>query len=237
MDNLAQAAYADTDNNTPPRRFHWLGPLKRGPDAAMLGRTLYLPHYTYKDYKKWPEDFRCELIDGQVYMMSSPTSTHQGLLGEIYILFGTFLDDKPCRAYVAPYDVRLFAGTEQSREAAGEDDDTVLVPDMVVICDEKKRFKEGCHGAPDLVLEILSPSTRERDLKLKKERYLEAGVREYWILDPDAKTLLVCLLKEEGGQKRYEENSYTEADTVKVNIFNGSLAIKLRDVFQKAERY
>jgi Uma2 family endonuclease len=246
MDNLAlNDDFEDLDEFDEAKALHrrvfclpnssrrWELPHKRdsSPDVPLV-----ITHYTYHEYKHWPEDFRCEIIDGQIFMMAAPTALHQGLLVEIVAMFHNFLDDKPCRAYVAPYDVRLLAAIGDDYDG-NEDDDTVVQPDMVVVCDEKKRFREGCHGAPDLVLEILSPSTRMKDLTLKKRRYREAGVREYWVLDPDNHSLRVYTLCVDDGKNQYRQIAYTEADTVQIGIFDGALSVNLAELFAKAARY
>ena len=174
--------------------------------------------YTYEDYYSWDDGERWELIDGVAYMMSpAPLRIHQGILFEIAGQFHEFLKDKPCKAYIAPFDVRLNADTS---------DDTVVQPDLVVVCDTSKLDDRGCKGAPDMVLEILSPSTSRRDKVLKFHTYLRAGVREYWIVDPDTKTVATNILK----NGEYITNAYTDADTVSVHVMEGCKII-LADVF------
>jgi Uma2 family endonuclease len=167
--------------------------------------------------------------------MGAPTGMHQGLSMELSAIFHDFLDDKPCRVYAAPYDVRLFAPLEADKDK--ENDKTVVEPDLVVVCDEKKRHPEACHGAPDLVIEILSPGTRALDLKYKFDKYLEAGVREYWVIDPDKRTILVYTLSGEKKKRFFDPYMYKEEDTVPVGIFNGALKISMKELFAKAERY
>ena len=144
-------------------------------------------HYTYGDYLTWGSDYRCELIDGVVYDMTpAPSRFHQELLGELFAVLHGFFKDRPCRVFVAPFDVRL--------PAAGESDektDTVIQPDIVVVCDEKKLDDRGCRGAPDLAVEIVSPESVTRDMKDKLALYEKRGVREYWIVQADAKLVMV----------------------------------------------
>ena len=174
--------------------------------------------YTYEDYAGWDDGKRYELIDGVAYLMSpAPTSDHQdisrGIFGQLY----TFLRGKPCKVYSAPFDVRLsFDG----------DDKTVVQPDISVVCDRSKIVKAGCNGAPDLVIEILSPSSGNRDRLLKFNKYLQAGVREYWIVDPESRVVEVHTL--ESG--RYVISVYGEDDTVDVSVLEGC-RIVLPDVF------
>jgi Uma2 family endonuclease len=141
-------------------------------------------HYTYADYKAWDlaEGERCELIDGEDCAMSAPNTQHQSMLMELGRQFANYLLGKSCKVYPAPFNVRLFYEEDES-------DDTVVQPDLTVICDEKKRGTEGCRGAPDFVAEILSPSNSAIEMQRKFELYREAGVREYWVLDPEHKTV------------------------------------------------
>jgi Uma2 family endonuclease len=141
--------------------------------------------FTYADYRAWPETDRFELIDGIAYAMSSPSETHQAMSGELLLQFGNFLRRKPCRVYHAPFDVRLFPKEDES-------DTTVVQPDLLVVCDMSK-LSDGraCRGAPDLVVEIQSFSTSLMDRKVKRELYEEAGVREYWIVNPETFEVLV----------------------------------------------
>lgn len=136
--------------------------------------------YTYADYLTWWFDERVELIKGRIHRMSpAPSSDHQHvssvLHGELY----QFLKQKNCKVFAAPFDVKLHKSNESSREA-----ETVVQPDLCVVCDKNKIDHRGCKGAPDLVVEILSPSSSNVDLNDKYELYEENGVREYWIVYP-----------------------------------------------------
>jgi Uma2 family endonuclease len=149
--------------------------------------------YTYADYKAWEldEGERYELIDGRAYAMAAPTDTHQAILMELGRQIANFLQGKPCKVRPAPYDVRLFYA-----EGNTESDDTVVQPDISVICDEEKRGPEGCRGAPDLVVEILSPSNTADEYIRKFNLYMRAGVREYWIVSPAFKTVQSFILRD-----------------------------------------
>ena len=173
--------------------------------------------YTYEDYAAWDDDVRYELIDGVAYMLAAPVWEHQSLGGEIFKQLAVFLTGKTCKAFYAPFDVRL---------NADQGDDTVVQPDVVVICDRSKLSKTGCIGAPDLVIEILSPSTSSRDKVLKFKKYLQAGVREYWIVDPDSKTVSVNVLDNRG----YIAYAYAEDDKIFVHVLEGCV-IDLKSVF------
>ena len=141
--------------------------------------------YTAEDYFAWPEEERIELIDGVIYSMASPTKIHQLINGELFAIFRTFVRKNrgDCIPAVSPLDVKL-----------GEDDKTVVQPDVIVICG-KDRLKEGGKklviAVPDLLVEVLSPLTRKKDMTIKLKKYTDSGVREYWIVDPRNKRVIV----------------------------------------------
>lgn len=137
-------------------------------------------HHTYGDYLAWPDEVRHELIDGIAYAMApAPLRVHQEILLELATQARNALEGRPCRPYVAPFDVRLPRGDEADRDI-----DTVVQPDLVVVCDRSKLDERGCRGAPDWVVEILSPSTAGHDLITKRRLYERVGVREYWLVHP-----------------------------------------------------
>jgi Uma2 family endonuclease len=142
--------------------------------------------WTYRDYREWDlkEGERYELIYGIAYAMSAPNTYHQSIQAALTAKFYNFLEGNPCKVYPAPFDVRLFYEDDES-------DDTVVQPDLTVICDEKKRGPEGCRGAPELVVEILSPSNTAIEMDRKFSLYLQAGVQEYWIAAPEEKVIHV----------------------------------------------
>ena len=146
--------------------------------------------YTFADALTWGEDERIEIIDGDAFMMPPPLRVHQKISGQLYRQIANFLEGKKCEVYAAPFAVRPF---EEDGDTP-EDVDTMLEPDITVVCDPDKLDKYGCKGAPDMVIEILSPSTRRHDLAVKYRLYQRAGVREYWIVDPDTKTVQVFKL-------------------------------------------
>ena len=147
--------------------------------------------YSYADYLKWTFEDRLELIKGKVFKMTpAPASKHQRISwvisGELY----HFLKDKSCEAYSAPFDVRL-----PRRNGDGDQQIfTVVQPDVCVICDPAKVDKRGCVGAPDIVVEILSPGNNQTELRNKYEVYEESGVLEYWIISPQDKSFLKYVL-------------------------------------------
>ena len=173
--------------------------------------------YTYEEYSSWDDDKRWELIDGEPYAMSAPSQAHQEILSRLNYLLHRYLTDKPCIVLPAPFDVRLNAD-------AG--DDTVVQPDLLVVCDKDKLDGKSCVGAPDLAIEILSPSTTIRDKVLKFRRYLQAGVREYWIVDPDSKSVTVHILK----NSEYIARPYCDEDIIPVHVLDGCM-IALQEVF------
>ena len=180
--------------------------------------------FTYKDYLSWNDDERWELIDGVAYNMSpAPSRIHQEISLYFSRKFGNYLENKECRVYAAPFDVRLPGGFQSDEEI-----DTVVQPDISVFCDKKKLDDRGAVGAPDLVIEILSPSTASKDLKEKFHLYEKVGVKEYWIVDPINKTLMVYSFDKKGNYKRAEV--YAGEDKVKVGIFK-DLEIDLKEIF------
>jgi len=176
------------------------------------------PKYTYADYLTWNDGKRYELIDGEIYMMSpAPSSGHQRISGNLFLQIATHLRGKKCEVFAAPFDVRLNAD-------AG--DDTVVQPDISVICDPGKIDKRGCKGVPDMVIEILSPSSINRDFIDKFSVYRDAGIREYWIVHPDDRNVHVFLLKD--GQ--YISQIYGDAAIIPVSVLEGC-QINMADVF------
>ena len=176
---------------------------------------------TYRDYKslELKEGERFELIYGEAFAMSAPGARHQAILMELSSQIHNYLKGKPCKVYPAPYDVRLFYEEDES-------DDTVVQPDISVVCDEEKRGEEGCRGAPDMVIEILSPSNSAREMQRKLMLYREAKVREYWVVDPEDKTVSVYHF--ENSPQLF--NSYKNNDRAPVLTIPG-LEINLEDVF------
>ena len=178
-------------------------------------------YFTYADYREWelkPGE-RFELINGEAFAMAGPNERHQAILGELFSRFHFFLRGKPCKVYPAPFDVRLFYKKDKS-------DDTVVQPDIVIICDEKKRGYESCLGAPDMVVEILSPSNTAIEMERKFKLYLKAGVKEYWVVDPENKGLTVYQFQ----KKIASIKTYGSSDAVSVGVLSG-LDIALEEVF------
>ena len=147
-------------------------------------------HHTYADYLGWPEDARYELIDGEAWLMApAPALDHQDIAGEIYHQLRNQLDGQPCRPFIAPVDVRLPRGDE-SDDAI----DTVVQPDVLVVCDAGRIDRRGIRGAPDWVAEVLSPATAAHDQIVKRRIYERAGVPEYWLVHPQDRTVTIYTL-------------------------------------------
>jgi Uma2 family endonuclease len=176
-------------------------------------------HYTYADVLAWDEGERYELFDGEAVLMAPPNRIHQGILMELAAQLHAFSRGTACKVYPAPFGVRLFPREDNS-------DDTFFEPDITVVRDPAKLDDQGCRGAPDLVVEILSPSTTKHDFLYKFNKYREAGVREYWIVNPDEKILQVCLLDGDA----YRVFGYDSGDTVPVTVLPGC-QIDLKAVF------
>ncbi|MCL2189582.1 MAG: Uma2 family endonuclease [Defluviitaleaceae bacterium] len=180
------------------------------------------PRYTYADYATWPEYPRFELIEGEAIQMSAPSWEHQEISMALSGLFWTFLRGKKCRVLAAPFDVRLNFDTL---------DNTVVQPDLVVICDlDKLSNKKNCLGAPDMAIEILSSSTRSMDKLRKYNIYREFGVREYWVVDPFDRLVEVYVLENE----KYTSFVYDDTSTIPVHILEGC-EINLAEVFPPNE--
>jgi len=181
--------------------------------------------FTYSDYLTWPDDERWEIIDGVAYAMSlAPGSVHQQISMDLSRQFSTFLKGKRCKVYAAPFDVRLSAQSGLTDDKI----ETVVQPDIVVICDTDKIDTRGINGAPDLVIEILSPSSAAFDVKNKFDLYQRYNIKEYWIIHPAEMTVFVYHLNETGGYGAPKR--YAEGDKVPVPLL-GELVIDLGEVF------
>lgn len=174
--------------------------------------------FTLEDYYALPEERRVELIDGVLYDMAAPTNIHQLICGEIFMVFRDFIRNSKgsCIPAMAPLDVQLNC-----------DNRTMIQPDVLVICDRNKLSNGHVCGAPDLIIEILSPSTRKKDSFLKTMKYSEAGVREYWIVDPEKKRVLVyCFEQDEF------PTLYSFEDTIPAGIFHGECKVDFSEVYE-----
>jgi Uma2 family endonuclease len=185
------------------------------------------PLYTYADYLAWDDEERWEIINGVVYDMSpAPTTRHQLILVELIaqIYFWLNQANKTCKAFIAPFDVRFPEGIKRHDKIID-----VVQPDLVVICDRRKIDENGCHGAPDFIIEILSPYTAQKDKEVKLKLYEKNNVNEYWLIEPTLNTVTVYLLQHSG---RYGKPiHHTTQGMVEVQSLAG-LFINLDLVFQ-----
>ena len=171
--------------------------------------------YTYADYLQWNFEEQVELIRGKIFKMSpAPTPRHQQISIRLSSRIFNFLEQKKCQVFNAPFDVRLPVKNKRKDHEIT----TVVQPDICVICDENRIDGRGCIGAPDLVIEILSPGNTEKEVRLKFELYEEAGVKEYWIVYPSEENVAVFILNEKGkynGAKIYAGKDYIKSIAVK----------------------
>ena len=175
--------------------------------------------YTYADYLTWQLDEMVELIKGKVYRMSpAPGRYHQQVSANIQGPIWQYLKANPCQVFSAPFDVRLPLPQEKQ---TNDKIYTVVQPDICVICDASKLDYQGCNGAPDWTIEILSKSTSSKDLNEKFELYQSAGVREYWIVHPHEATILVFKLNSSGKYEALQQKPFTTGDQIPVGIFEG----------------
>ena len=188
--------------------------------------------YSYADYLTWKFTETVELLRGKWVEKITPHTQHQDVLGNLMAFFYVYLRGKSSKIYIAPFDVKLY--DRKKSLVADRDIFTVVQPDICVICDLKKIDNRGCNGAPDLIVEVVSASTKQRDLHDKKDLYAESGVLEYWIAFTDSKILLVHTLLENGTYS--DAKVYTDTDFVTPNILP-ELTIDLSEVFDYPENY
>ncbi len=188
--------------------------------------------YVYGNKKVSYEEFmtinekstlRMELINGEIFLMSSPNLFHQNILGNLHLIFNDYFKGKKCKVIFAPFDVHFFK--------KGIKDPDIMQPDLLVACDLEGNVNEkGKYmGTPSLVIEILSPSTRSKDMVDKLNTYMLSGVHEYWVIDPDKKQILIYTFKE---REIDSYNIYTEKDTVESCYFEG-LKARIVEVFEE----
>jgi len=161
--------------------------------------------YTIDDIYSLPNGERAELIEGQIYYMAPPTRKHQRIAGELFAVIREYINTNhgSCEVDIAPFAVFL-----------NEDDINYVEPDILVICDPRKLTDKGCSGAPDWIIEIVSPGSRRMDYFTKLFQYRTAGVREYWIVDPDKNRITVYDFESE------DTKDYAFSDSVKINIYD-----------------
>lgn len=180
--------------------------------------------YTYSDYLTLSEEKRYELIDGVLYMQAAPSWQHQSISRELTMQFGEYLRNKTCQVFASPFDLRI-----SNKDEKDEDTTNVYQPDLTVVCDKSKLNGTGYFGVPELVIEILSPATARNDKLFKFNMYEKAGVKEYWIVEPDTELISVFTLQDNNRYGRPE--IYTSEDNIEVSIFK-DLVIDLSQVFK-----
>ena len=200
-----------------PAQYVWKS--EESQAAASVRKPVKKPgEYTIEDYYAWPEEERIELIDGVIYDMSAPTKAHQLLAGEAYRQIANFIVDRggKCRPYIAPVDVRL-----------DRDNKTMVQPDVIIVCDPSKEEDDRViYGAPEFVMEVLSPATRLKDLSKKLVKYKTAGVLEYWIVDPYEEMIFVYLF----GKERTQFSMYPLFAEIPVSLYEGKLTISFETI-------
>ena len=171
--------------------------------------------YTYADYLTWEMEEMVELIKGKVFKKAAaaPRRIHQWLTGNLHTELNLFLKGKICQAYIAPFDVRLPVNSKKDDKIY-----TVVQPDICVVCDMEKLDERGCIGAPDLIVEVLSPGNKQTALQHKYEVYEVSGVKEYWLVDPEGQTLLIYNLVH---GKYHASRLMTSGDIAKSSVIEG----------------
>ena len=193
-------------------------------EALALQVTKKKPgEYTIDDYYAWPEDQRVELIDGVIYDMGGPLFRHQDIAGEIYYQFRLGIDkfESDCLVGISPLDVQLDC-----------DNKTMVQPDIIILCDQEKNIDKCVYGAPDFVLEVLSPSSRSRDQIIKLNKYHEAHVREYWIVDPEKERILVYIFEKEDWP-----DIYTFNDKVPLYVSGNKIEVDFSRIKARMDKY
>jgi Uma2 family endonuclease len=181
--------------------------------------------YTYADYLKWKFEERLELFRGKIFRLAAPTTKHMVVAGNLFIKIKAHVSNHFCFVFIAPFDVCLpLKNRKKDNEIT-----TVVQPDLGVVCDRSKIDERGCCGAPDLVIEILSPGNSQKEVQLKFELYEEAGVKEYWIINPVEENIVVHILNNEGkfqGLKMYAAGHAIHSTCIK------GLQIDVKDIFK-----
>lgn len=207
-------------------------------DANQVSEHAYMygqkrqGEFTIEDYYALPEDQRVELIDGVFYDMAAPNTLHQAIAGQIYTRFDNYVRSKKgkCMPLISPIDVQL-----------DRDNKTMVQPDVIILCDRGKFVKGIIYGAPDLVVEVLSPSTARRDQSLKLGKYIRAGVKEYWMVDPKRHKIVVYRLDTECESEGtytlsdYDVALYSFEDEVSVHIWKDECQINFKEIYEYIE--
>ncbi|MBQ0058622.1 MAG: Uma2 family endonuclease [Lachnospiraceae bacterium] len=194
----------------------------RDPQAAYNDPPKTL--YTIDDYYALPDEPRVELIDGVFYDMASPSNMHQLIAGEIHRQIANYIYDHDghCIPFIAPADVQLDC-----------DNYTMVQPDFFIVCDPSIVLEQRCYGAPDFIVEVLSPSTRDKDMHIKASKYKKAGVKEYWMIDPSRRMIIVYLFSKEEANALPFPTIYQMTDDIPVSIYEGQLTINLTKLMKR----
>lgn len=185
--------------------------------------------YTFADYLKWTNEKRLEIIDGEIFDMGpAPGFTHQNISGAIFYQLYSYFENKPCKVLAAPFDVRFAKKSAKDKEIFN-----TVQPDISIICDESKIDEKGCLGAPDMIIEIVSPSSASRDHIYKRALYENHGVKEYWLVDPTNRITTIYRLNSKGlfgSPKVYDDQA-----KVSVKLFP-ELTIDFATIFPVKEK-
>lgn len=198
--------------------------MKEEENKNMENLAYNIKKYTYQDLLEIDDNKRYELIDGVIYEMSSPTTIHQEIVGELYVQFYNYLKGKRCKVFVSPLDVCLSGVKDTNKEY------NVVEPDVILVCDNEKITDKCILGAPDLLIEVLSKTSRKHDTFIKFNLYERYGVKEYWIIDTEAETISQYILNEKNIytlQKIYEVT-----EDVEVNVLE-NCTISLKELLKK----
>ena len=198
------------------------------PKITQLSQLDLNQTYSYADYSTWQLDEALELIKGKIMLMSpAPNVKHQDISANLTTLPHNFFKHKKCRVYAAPFAVRLY--DRKKSILASQDIHTVVQPDLSVICNPEILDEQGCNGAPDWIIEILSKGNSKPEMQIKYELYQQSGVLEYWIVYPNDQAIHQFVLDDKG---RYQlKHMYTDDDRATPHLFP-ELAIELTEVFE-----
>ncbi|MCI8833540.1 MAG: Uma2 family endonuclease [Clostridia bacterium] len=191
----------------------------------MENLALQQRKYTYEDLQNFEDEKRYELINGELYLMSSPTTLHQEIIGEIHAQLHNYLKRKKCKVFVSPLDVCLSGVRNPKKEY------NVVQPDILVVCDENKITKNmGIQGAPDLIIEVLSPTSKKHDTFVKYNLYQYYGVKEYWIIDGEVGVIYQYIINEKNIYTL--PKTYEITENIKVNILK-DCTISLKNIIEQ----
>ncbi|MFZ4543202.1 MAG: Uma2 family endonuclease [Saprospiraceae bacterium] len=186
-------------------------------------------YYTYSDYILWKFQERVEILKGKIFPMSAPSVKHQRLSGDLQFIIRQYIikSENNCEVFTAPFDVRLPLPTNK---ILTNKIDTVVQPDLCIVCDKSKLDEKGCIGAPELIVEILSLGNSKREMKSKFELYENAGVLEYWVIDPEHNLAFIYFLDQQS-KKFIPSLAFSDEDIINSKIFT-NLSVNLEELFK-----